>query len=140
MNANPHAPYLKFLTIVAIALMAMVMGYLLVYWWVFGNFQEVLNVSALRSQVVSQQNAADVQAQLEGLGYQVDANQFFNLNNPQSTNYRADALGGYIPQKTDETPSENAYYFYDETGQAYFFQVDEQNLIDPDSFIPLIQH
>ena len=139
MVHNPHLPFLKILTAIVAALLATVVGYLLVYWWVFGNFNQALDVSVLKNQIVSQQNANDVQAQLEDLGYSVGDDKFFQLSNPNTVNYRADALGGYQPVRVEEPPAEDSYYFYDENGQAFFFVVGDDNKIDPESFVPLIQ-
>ncbi|MGE3278212.1 MAG: hypothetical protein AB7J40_00080 [Candidatus Altimarinota bacterium] len=119
--------------------MAAVIGYLLVYWWTFRNFSDVLNVSSLKNQVVATQKASDVKDQLRDLGYSFEENDFHQLNSPNSTNYRANVLRGYEPEKIEnEEVTEEGYYFYDENGMAYYFLVDENNQIDPESMIPLI--
>lgn len=120
-------------------LFAAVVGYLMVYWLTFGNFSDVLDVSTLRSQVVSNQKADTVKDQLRDLGYDFEEEEFFRLNDPGSTNrYRANVVGGYQAEPIDDEPlEEEGYYFYDEDGFAYYFTVGPDNEIDPDSLIPL---
>jgi len=122
-----------------LAIAAAVLGYLLVYWWTFRNFNDVLDVSSLRNQVVSTQRANNVKDQLRDLGYSFQDADFYQLNSPNSTNYRANVLEGYEPQPIEnEEVTEEGYYFYDENGMAYYFLVDENNQIDLESMIPLI--
>lgn len=122
-----------------LAIAAAVLGYLLVYWWTFRNFNDVLDVSSLRNQVVSTQKASNVKDQLRDLGYSFQDSDFYQLNSPNSTNYRANVLEGYEPQQIEnEEVTEEGYYFYDENGMAYYFLVDENNQIDSESMIPLI--
>ena len=120
-------------------LLAAILGYLFMYWWTFGNLNDVLDVSALRSQVVSNQKADTVKDQLRDLGYDFADEEFFRLNDPNSTSrYRANVIGGYQPESIDDEPlEEEGFYFYDENGQAYFFTVGADNEVDPDSFILL---
>jgi len=129
----------KILFGIVLAVVAAIAGYLIVYWWVFRGFNDVLNVNALKSQIIATQQANDVKTQLKDLGYQFQESDFYQLNNPASTNYRANVLQGYEPEPIEnEEVEENGYYFYDESGIAYYFSVDENNQVDPDSLIPLI--
>jgi hypothetical protein len=121
------------------ALAAALVGYFLVYWWVFRDFNDVLNVSSLRNQVISTQQASSVKGQLKNLGYQFSDSDFYQLNSPTSTSYRANVLQGYEPEIIEDEPAqEEGYYFYDESGAAYFFYVDETGIVDPETLIPLI--
>lgn len=119
------------------AIIATTFGYLLVHWWVFNSVDDVLNVSVLKSQIIANQNAKDVKSQLKDLGYEFSEDEFFQLNNPSSTAYHADVLGGYEPVEVEDGPEEDGYYFYNSEGEVLFFTVDEANNIDPDSFTPL---
>lgn len=139
MSAPHHKIYIQVISAIALTLIAAIIGYLVIYWWVFGDFQKVFNVSVLKNQIVAIQKADSVKDQLLDLGYEFEEKQFFQLNNPNSVNYRADVLGGYEPVKVEEPPTEDSYYFYDTEGNAFFFVVDEEGQIDPESFIPLIQ-
>ena len=138
MKSHPH-PYIKTVSAIVLVLIAVIIGYLAVYWWVFGDFQKAFDVSVLKNQIIARQNADDVKAQLGELGYSFSEDEFFQLNNPNSVNYRADVLGGYEPVKVEEPPAEDSYYFYDENGTAFFFVVGDDGEIDPDSFITLIR-
>lgn len=130
----------KILSGVVMALIGAVIGYLVVYWWVFGNFNEVLDTSVLKNQIIANQHASDVKAQLQDLGYRFEDDEFFQLHHPSSVNYHADVLGGYVPIETEEGPKKEAFYFYDDSGQAYYFTTDDNNQIDPESMTPLIMH
>lgn len=139
MTDHPSSLLTKVVFTAAVALVAGVVGYLIVYWWVFRNFNDVLNVSSLKNQIVATQNASDVKSQLKELGYEFEEQDFYQLKNPNTTNYRANVLQGYEPEKIDESEvEEEGYYFYDQNGMAYYFTVDENNQIDPDTFVPLI--
>jgi hypothetical protein len=137
--SEQHTPPMsvKILSGVVMALIATILGYLLVYWWVFGAFEDVLNVSLLKNQITTSQKATDVKTQLLDLGYQFADEDFFQLNQPNSTNYKADALGGYVPVETEE-PAEDAFYIRDEGGLTTFFMLDENGNIDQDSMTTLI--
>lgn len=121
-----------------LALIATILGYFVMYWWVFGGFEKVLDVSVLKSQIVAKQKSDEVKTQLLDLGYEFEDQDFYQLNHPNNVNYHADVLGGYEPIKTDDIPQEESFYFHDENGQTFFFVVDENNEIDPDSFTSLI--
>jgi hypothetical protein len=122
-----------------VAVIAGIVAYLMVYWWVFRGFEDVLNVSSLKNQIVATQKSGDVKTQLKELGYEFQDGNFFQLNNPSSTHYRANVLNGYEPEKIEDSEGmEEGYYFYDENGMAYFFTVDENNAINPDTFVPMI--
>lgn len=117
---------------------AVVIGYLAGYWWTFRDFSDVLNVSALKSQIVATQKSNDVKDQLKDLGYEFEEKDFYQLNNPSSTNYRANVLDGYEPKKVEDSAvQQQGYYFYDKNGMAYYFTLDESSQVDPESFVPL---
>ena len=124
-----------------VAVIAAFAGYLVVYYWTFHNFSDVFNVSVLKSQIIANQNAKDVKSQLTDLGYDFKDEDLFQLNNPSSTNYKADVLGGYEPVKVaPESVTEQGYYFYDHNGTPFYFKVDANNKIIPESVIPLMVH
>ena len=114
--------FLKILLAIGGVILALVLGYIFVYWWVFNDLSSIFSMSALKGQVVSNQEAAAVQDQLEALGFKVDKNELFQLDSPSSTNYKASVISGYQPEKIEEKNEdiENAYYFYDENGNPYF--------------------
>lgn len=120
---------------------AAVIGYLIVYFWVFRDFSNVLNLSVLRNQIIAGQKADDIKEQLKNLGYEFGDKDFFQLNQPNETTlYRADALKGYEPEKLkDVILKREGYYFYNKDGAAYYFSVDKENKVDPDNLIPLIK-
>lgn len=137
-TSSNHLPAKIFTMVIGIVIAAVV-GYLAVYWWVFKNFNEVLNVGALKNQIVSTQKAGEVKDQLKELGYDFKESDFYQLNSPTSTNYRANVLDGYEPKKIEsEEVKDEGYYFYDKNGEAFFFEVDADNRIDIDSLVPLI--
>jgi len=137
-HSSSHLPS-KILFGFLIAVAAALIGYFLVYWWIFRDFSEVLNMSSLKSQVVSTQKASSVKGQLKGLGYQFRDEDFYQLNSPTSSSYRANVLQGYEPEEIqNEEVKDEGYYFYDENGIAYFFYVDETGTVDPETLIPLI--
>jgi len=100
----------------------------------------VFNLNALRNQVITTQEAGDVKDQLRGLGYDFSDRDFYQLTSPSSKTYKANVLDAYEPKEVpeEELPEEDSYYFYDEGGNAYFFEVDENGDVDPESLIPLI--
>lgn len=122
-------------------IIAAVLGYLVVYSWVFRDFSQVFSFNVLKNQIVANQRSSDVQEELRSLGYQFDDGQFFPLSDPQSTNYRADVLGGYEPvQIENEQLTEEGYYFYDANGMAYYVKVDKEGKVDPSNIVPLMIH
>jgi len=124
-----------------VVLVAAFAGYLVVYYWTFHSFSDILNVSVLKSQIIANQNAKDVKSQLTDLGYEFQDEDVFQLNNPSSTNYKSDVLGGYEPvEVAPDTVKEQGYYFYDHNGTPFYFRVDAENKIDPASVTPLIVH
>ncbi len=133
----------KIISGIVLAMIATVIGYLMVYWWVFGGFENVLNVSLLKNQIISRQTADDVKSQLIELGYEFEEEDFFQLNQASSSNYTASSLGGYVPVKKEEA-SEEAFYIRgkkDENGNpgiTTFFVLDDQGKIDQDSMTTLI--
>lgn len=140
MHKHEHHHFVKAITTLAIFIAATIVGYLLVYWWVFGNGSEIFSTNALRSQIIATQQSNDVKSQLQELGYSFQEDQFFHLSGTGTSTYHADVLGGYDPQPVEEEPSDESYYFYDENGNAFFFTVGEDGQVDPKSFVPLIQH
>lgn len=120
---------------------AAIAGYLAVYYWTFHNFNQVLDVSVLKNQIVANQEASEVKDQLKDLGYSFDDENFHQLNGPSASSYTTDVLGGYEPVPVPEgTETENGYYFYDDQGMAYYFTVNEDSQINPESIIPLMVH
>lgn len=111
-----------------------------VYWWTYSGLGDKFSLSVLRSQVVSQQETSSVQAQLQELGYEFEPQDFFSLNDPNSSNYRANVLRAFEPEAVEEPLLRKGYYFYDKTGGAYFFETNESQEIDRDSFTPLLIH
>lgn len=131
----------KIIVATGIVIIAAVLGYLLVYYWVFRDFSQVLSFNVLKNQIVANQRTSDVREELRGLGYQFEDSQFFPLSDPQSKNYRADVLGGYepVPIENDQL-TEEGYYFYDANGMAYFVKVDKEGNVDPSKIVPLMIH
>jgi len=121
-----------------VVIVAALMGYLLIHWWIFSGFDKVLDVSVLKGQINAVREQSSVKDQLQDLGYEFDGESVFQMNNPSSTTYHADVLGSYEPVKTEEGPTEDGYYFYDQEGTVRYFTTDEENNIDPDSIIPLL--
>jgi hypothetical protein len=132
-----HSTPVMILSGVVVALIATILGYLVVYWWIFGGFENVLDVSLLKNQIVAKQQADEVKTQLLDMGYEFDEKDFYQLNQPNSTNYKADSLGGYVPVKTEEE-AEDAFYVRGKDGQTTFFLLDENGKIDQESITTLI--
>lgn len=120
---------------------AAVAGYLIIYYWTFHNFNQILDVSVLKNQITANQEAGEVKDQLKDLGYLFDDENFHQLNGPSASNYTTDVLGGYEPVPVpSESVTESGYYFYDDQGMAYYFTVNEDQQVNPDSIIPLMVH
>lgn len=118
---------------------ALVLGYIAVYYWTFNDLGNVFSLQALRGQVISTQKASDVQDQLQELGFEVT--DFFSLDDPVSSKtYKANVLNTFEPEEVeeDETPGIDSYYFYDDSGNAFYLTVDEEGKVDPESLVPLI--
>lgn len=141
-KAHSHITMPKILLGAVVLIMVAVVAYLVTYWMTFNKFTDVFDVSVLKNQIIANQQADEVKDQLKELGYSFEEEEFFRLDDPgESTRYFSDVLGGYEPEKIeDQVPEERGYYFYDKNGQAFFFSVGEENVVDPDSFVPLIIH
>jgi|CXWL01.1.fsa_nt_gi hypothetical protein len=147
-NGTSLAPKLVFSFFLLVV--AMVAGYLVVYYWTFNNFGDVLNVNLLKNQIIANQQADEVKNQLKDLGYSFDDTDFHQLNGPSASNYTTDVLGGYEPVPLAEgNPTGQGYYFYNHPEDApndpddevaYYFMLDENGQVDPESIVPMINH
>ena len=138
-TATSH-PFLKGVFVVLALIVLLIASYWAVYWWTYRGMADQLSLEALRGQVSSQQTASNVQSQLRELGYEFDPQEFFQLNNPSSSSYKANVLNAFEPEPQENEEAPEGFYFYEEDGQAYYFELDEKGEIDRDSFTPLTAH
>jgi hypothetical protein len=115
-------------------------SYWITYWWTYRGMDEQFSLQALRGQVTAEQTASNVQSQLRNLGYDFKPQEFFQLNNPSSSSYKANVLNAFKPEPQESLDAPEGFYFYEEDGQAYYFELDENGEIDRDSFTPLTAH
>ncbi len=118
---------------------AAVVGYYVVYYYVANDVGSLFSFSALKGQVVSNQMTNDVAAQLQAQGFDVSSSDVTHLDQPSSSSYRANVIDGYSPSELEEAPGTQCFYFYDATGNAYYLELDENGDVDPNSIVPLIQ-
>lgn len=122
---------------------ASVIGYFVVYSWVFYDLGGIFTVNALKGSVTGNAEEDNMKEQLADLGFNFSDTDFFCLSCDDSTvHLKSSVVGGYQPvEMTEEEIAKgvvDSAYFYDEHGNPYYFELDENGKIIPESLIPLI--
>lgn len=139
-NTSPaHKSLAKIFLAFFSIIIAGVVGYYVMYYYIYNDVGSLFSFSSFQGQVISNQMTNDVTKQLQEQGFDVSADNVTHLNQPASTSYRANVIEGYDPEELEADPGGQGFYFYDETGNAYYLELDEEGDVDPDSIIPLIQ-
>ena len=108
-----------------------VVGYGSVYSYVYYDLGSRFSISALKGQIVSEKQSAEIQQQLKGLGFEIDSSDFHDLNAESSSHYKSSVLNSFEPGKT-EAPKEKSFYFYDKNGAAYYCSLDQEGKVSMD--------
>jgi len=102
-----------------LVLLVAVMGYFLVYAWMYHDLAGVMSLKTLRGQVLVNDQADQMAQELRGMGYSFPAENMNPLHRPTDTVYRADVLNAFEPEELEDAELPEAYYIESEQGPLY---------------------